>query len=927
MTPPEPTRAPKLARLATGDRADSPSRRLVTLVRDALLHLHDLPYLETHSLGGSIPSDQVARAHGPGGALRRSLSEAIEALRPPTDASPHSHAWRTYELLRERYLESRLAVDVQARLGISKSEYHRDHRAALEGVAVLLRARWGFGPDGAVVEGPSAPGGLRVATASEREWDLGDGGNGRRRHNLPGARTTFVGREREAAEVRSLLGTSRLLTLTGTGGCGKTRLAVEAGRSLLDAYYDGVWLVELAPLADPLLLAQTVAFTFGVQEQAGQGAVSALKTYLHARHLLLVLDNCEHLVGACAELSDALLNACPRLTILATSRQPLGVQGETTLRVPSLSSPPAEEARSREAVLQVVLSHDASRLFLDRARSALPSFAPSESNVSAIGEICRRLDGIPLAIELAAARVRVLSPDQIASRLDHDFHLLTSGSRTALPRQQTLKASVDWSHDLLPEEERVLLRRLPVFAGGFSLEAAEAVCAGGGIEELEVVNLLAQLVEKSLVEAETGEGDTRYRLLEPVRQYSWHRLEESGELASARDRHLDWRLALGRQAEAELRGPEQRRWLDRLDQEHGNLRAALGWSLETRVEAGLELTGRLHVFWMFRCYFREGYRWLTEFLGRTPEGVARRARAVALRGAGNLANYAVSEGEWTARRLLEQSLAIWRELGDRWRVAWVLADIGDTAREQGDADLALALIEEGERIARELGDEYLIGIALWQKGLSARLGGDRTLARTVLEEAQPLLLEAGSPHTIAHGKLALGATTVLDGDRARARVLLEESLASLREERQTIAVGFALGMLALLAIVEGEYSQAWSLLEECVALGHDLDWWADHLPYPVYLAGVLECRRGALERGARLLGAADSAIRGLSAPYHATARPGYPELGEAAVEAARTALGEEAFARAWAEGQAMSLDQAVEYALADEGERPSPSEG
>jgi non-specific serine/threonine protein kinase len=395
--------------------------------------------------------------------------------------------------------------------------------------------------------------------------------------NLPISLTSFIGREREIAEVTRLLAgppsESRLLTLTGAGGCGKTRLALRVAGEALGDFPDGVWLVELAALADPALVAGAVAMAVGVREVPGRALTESLVDHLRDRTLLLILDNCEHLVAAAAGLADVLLRSCPRLRVLATSREPLGSAGETIWRVPSLTLPPLSAADA--PLLEPLTRYEAVRLFVERARAAVPAFAPSAENAPALVEICRRLDGIPLAIELAAARVRVFSAAQIAARLDDRFRLLTAGPRTALPRQQTLRATVDWSYDLLAEPERALLRRLSVFAGGWTFEAAEAVAAGDGIQTHAVLDLMAQLVDKSLVIAEEQRGAVRYRLLETIRAYARDRLLEAGEAERTRDRHLAYFLGLAEEAEPRLRGAEERVTLDRLEAEHANLQAAL----------------------------------------------------------------------------------------------------------------------------------------------------------------------------------------------------------------------------------------------------------------------------------------------------------------------------------------------------------------
>jgi predicted ATPase len=447
------------------------------------------------------------------------------------------------------------------------------------------------------------------------------------RHNLPTSLSSFIGRERELTEVQARLTGARLVTLTGGGGCGKTRLAREVAWAVLDHYPDGVWLVELAALTDPALVPQTVAAVFGMREAPHVPIATALATSLQARRLLLVIDNCEHLLDACARLADALLRACPELRVLATSREALGITGELAWRVPSLPVPAPSELPPFAELQQ----NPAVRLFVERAAAIQPRFVLTEQNAQTVVQVCQRLDGIPLALELAAVRIEALTVDQLAARLDQRFRLLTGGSRTALPRQQTLRATLDWSYELLSDPERRLFCCLSVFAGGWTLEAAEAVCAGQAIQPEDVVELLTRLVRKSLVAAEEGrDGTARYRLLETLRQYAHERLTEAGEAHTARERHASYYLAL-----AEEVGPSMYEWavaaVDRLLTEHDNLRAAARWFGESNaVEPAVRLGGQLWGVWVFAGYLTEGRSQLRSLLAlpsteRTPRDWARLA--------------------------------------------------------------------------------------------------------------------------------------------------------------------------------------------------------------------------------------------------------------------------------------------------------------
>lgn len=437
-------------------------------------------------------------------------------------------------------------------------------------------------------------------------------------HNLPVQLTSFVGRKRELAEITRLLGSTRMLTLTGVGGAGKTRLALQIGADLVESYANGVWFIELATLADPALVPQAVATMLGVREQSGQPLLVSLEAHLRSKTLLLILDNCEHLIDACAHVADFLLRACPKLSILATSREALGIAGETTWMVPSLSLP---DERQPRLTFNELSQYEAVQLFVDRAVAAQPSFKLTELNAAAIVQVCRRLDGIPLAIELAAARVKLLNPAEIAARLDDRFALLTGGTRTATPRQQTLRGVIDWSYDLLSEPERILLRRMSVFAGGCTLEALEQVAGEAKAGMTSVLDLLSHLVDKSLISVNTTGTETRYDMLETIRQYAHEKLLESGESKQIQDRHLDFFLRLAEDAALYLRDETQALHFERLEREHDNLRAALDWSTRSadRHTAGLRLAAALAFFWEARNYFQEGREYSMAALAQNPE--------------------------------------------------------------------------------------------------------------------------------------------------------------------------------------------------------------------------------------------------------------------------------------------------------------------
>jgi predicted ATPase/Tfp pilus assembly protein PilF len=725
------------------------------------------------------------------------------------------------------------------------------------------------------------------------------------RHNLPVQLTNFIGRELEVTVVKGLLSQIRLLTLTGPGGCGKTRLSLQAAAELLEECPDGVWLVELASLTDPAGVPRAVATALGVREEPGQPLPVTLQEHLQHRKLLLVLDNCEHLVEACAPLVDTLLRTCSGLRILATSREALSLAGERVWPVPPLSFPDLQGLPSVESLTQ----YDAIRLFVDRALLVQPWFALTRQNSPAAARICHRLDGIPLAIEMAAGRVKVLSVEQIDQRLDHRFRLLTSGSRVALPRHSTLRAAIDWSYELLSAPERLLFDRLSVFAGGFTLEAAEEVCSGRPVETAEVLELLSHLVEKSLVGVEESpEGKVRYRLLETLRQYGEEHLEDSGEMQATKGQHLTFFLTLAEQAEPELTGPDQVAWLASLDKEHDNLRAALNWAQKSgEVESELRLAGALWRFWLVRGFFGEGRQHLEGALSRSNAAPAP-LRAKVLSGGAGLAWYQADFSRATL--LLEEELALRQELAERKGIANVLNHLGLVAYSQGDYKRAAALQEESLATWRELGDKRAMGYCLNNLGVVAREQGNYDRAGVLFEESAVLCRELPDKHLIARVLNNLGYVASRQRDHDRAEALCEEGLALARSLEDKDNIAFSLYTLGYVAQHEEDYTQATRLFLESLALYQQL---GDKL-------GIAECLEGLagvaslqalLEQGARLLGAAEALRAAIGAPLPPASRGEY----ERAIATVRVGLGREAFAGALAQGRAMNLQQAVMYAM------------
>ena len=621
-------------------------------------------------------------------------------------------------------------------------------------------------------------------------------------NNLPQQVSSFVGRERELADIRNQLGNTRLLTLFGAGGLGKTRLSLEVAAEVLDDYPDGVWFVDLAPMTDERLVPQAAASVLGVKEEAGRPVLEALVKYVSDRGPLLILDNCEHLLHACAELASQLLQSGPQLKILTSSRQPLHVAGETTYHVPSLSVPEPLTT----VTIQALAQYEAVRLFVDRARAAQPSFQITDANSRAVVDICYRLDGIPLALELAAARVRALSVDEIAARLKDRFRLLTSGDRTALPRQQTLRASIDWSYDLLTDDERALLRRLSVFAGGWTLEAAEAVGANGNVNKEDVLDLLTNLVEKSLVITDFDGG--RYRLLETVREYAQERLDESGERDQTCARHLDFYAALAETAMPELVGPKQAAWLRRLDLERENLIAAHAWCDHAKdgAEIGLRLAHSAKQYWSKRGLLGLRHRLTVEALARAGAQERSLARCRGLFSAGQVCCFMGRFAD--ATKYLEECLAIARELDDKGRIAAALQVLGIAALGEGDLVTARRDFEEGVSLAQAHGDKRELAAALNNLAQLDRAEGSLEAAAPRYENVLALAHELGDRELIAIALLNLAMVAVDRHSADRARTMLLE-VVQIAEETGAQRLGQStLDVCAGLASLNMEYEFA-----------------------------------------------------------------------------------------------------------------------
>lgn len=678
-------------------------------------------------------------------------------------------------------------------------------------------------------------------------------------NNVPLDMTTFVGREHEIAEVQSLLATARLLTLSGAGGVGKTRLAYRVAGKLAGGHPDGERVVELGAISDPALVPQRVAAELRVRERSDVPIEEALIDHLRTRTLLLVLDNCEHLSAACADLIARILRTCPHVRIIATSRESLGVEGEQVWRVPALKT--IDPARPLEELAR----SDAVRLFVDRATLVKPGFELTPVTGPAVAEICERLDGIPLAIELAAARTNIFSVAEIARRLGDRLGLLTSGSRTAPPHHQTLRGAMDWSYALLTDSERFLFARLAVFSGGFTIEAVESVC---GLED--PTSALGGLVDKSLVMADEVSGETRYSMLQIVQDYASIRLEETGEKQILFRRHLERYRALAERAERELTGAKQATWVDRLEAEVDNLRAAMERSLRGSADPSscLRMCTSVWRFWIERGYVSEGRSWVDRALRACDSGdgaLCAKARVVAGVLASEQGNYEA------ARRHYDEGLAAAQEIGDDVLMGWIQNDLGVIASRVGDLDEARARYEQSLTVKRRLGDRQAVAVTIGNLGVLSLLRGEYAASRALLEESLGIDQELGATPAVAHHLYYFGDLSLAEGDHVEAGTHFGEALRALMAEPG--------GRGLLPACLEG-------------------------------LAAVA-ARRGDHARVARLVGAAESLRWAMALPVAPYIRGDL----EPSVLEARAALGAESFDAAYTEGKSMPLEAVVALAL------------
>ncbi len=692
---------------------------------------------------------------------------------------------------------------------------------------------------------------------------------------IPVPLTSFVGREKELREITKRLSSSRLLTLTGPGGVGKTRLAIQTANDSVKKFKDGVFWVGLVGLSDENLIPQEIAQSLNVREIPNETLIETLKTYLKSKDVLLVIDNCEHLIRACAQYAEQLLASCPKLKILATSIEALGLFNETTWQVPSLALPETQGSLS----LRELQEFASIELFDERASNARSDFALNEKNARSVAQICQRLDGIPLAIELAAARVKVLSIDEIAARLDDRFSLLTAGSRTAIPRHQTLRATIDWSYDLLTDPERILLRRLSIFAGGFTLEAAEAVCSQG-MKRSDILDLLGRLVDKSLVIVEPADSEvseTRYRLLETIRQYALEKLVQIGEALSIRDQHLGFYLSLAEKSEPYIFSSESAAWISRLGKELDNIRAAIEWSTNSgKAVAALQIAGSLAMFWWARGLLAsEWHERVQQALSR-PEGRERTlARAKALSGIGFI--YWVDANPIDRRPELEEALSIGKELGDRWNIATALRNLGLLDTIQGNYQEARSFLEQSLGICRDMGTKGKLGYAM-------------SLA-------------------------FLGDVALNCNEAERAGFLYDESAAVLREPElgDNNFLGYPIRRLGQLAWHAGDYKNAISLCKESLKLNHEV---GDPRGVMCCVAGfaAIAVAQGNFERAAKLMAAVETQLATIGIRLLYMDKMEY----ERNLDVLRGKLDEKTLTKFWAKGKEMSFEQTMAFALEED---------
>ena len=656
-----------------------------------------------------------------------------------------------------------------------------------------------------------------------------------RPNNLPAQLTSFIGREEVLQTVKNLLRQSHLLTLIGSGGSGKTRLAMQAAADIIDDYSNGVFITEIASVTDGALVVETVLNSLGVKEVPGCTSDETLTAYLKDKEMLIILDNCEHLINECANLAEMLLRNCAKLKIIATSREALNCSGEQTYRVPSLSLPDISANITPENIIQ----YESVCLFLERALSVNQNFKITKENALSLVKICKRLDGIPLAIELAAVRTKILSVEKIYDRLDDRFNLLTGGRRTSLPRQQTLKALIDWSYDLLPEKEKILWSRLSVFTDGWTLESAEEICSDEKISDQEIFDLLITLVEKSIILYD--EVKERYRILETIKQYGEVKLKESNESEQILSKHLHYFMDLSETAESGLEGSATLKWLEKLESEHGNLQSAIAWSLKSGSrEEGQRLAGALGNFWIIRGHYSAG-RLLLESILKNIHEINKPVLGKILLRAGGLSRL---QGDTEkAKQYYEESLALSREQDNKLRIIECLNDLGIMENNQGNYEQAKKFCEESLALRREAGDKIGISRSLNNFGLIEFNLGNYEQAQKFFKESISIKRELGDKRGISNTLSNMGNIAVNQGDYEGARKFLGESLLLRRELGDKNGIAGSLNSLGLLSYNQGNYEKANSFFEESLILRRELGD-KSGIAVSIHNLGLLEFNKG-----------------------------------------------------------------------------------
>lgn len=763
-----------------------------------------------------------------------------------------------------------------------------------------------------------------------------------RPNNLPVQLTSFIGREKEIADVKNLLNKTRLLTLLGPGGTGKTRLSLQTGADLIDDFANGVWITELAPLPDPLLLPNVIAETLGLKEQPGNKTEDILAEYLSDKEILLILDNCEHLIEPCAVLAEKLLQSSTKLKIIATSREALRCDGEITHKVLSLEHP---DPLKKIPAIQLA-QYEAVRLFIERALAVNPNFRINNENAPALAQICYQLDGIPLAIELAAVRIRVLPLEKICEKLNDRFKLLTGGKRTALPRQQTLKALIDWSYDLLLENEKILWRRLSVFSGGWTLEDAEEICSDDPIEREDILELTNGLVEKSIILF--NDNTNRYKMLETIKQYGKEKLDETDETKIFRTRHLNYYLKLCEGAIPELTGPAANSWLNRFEDEHPNIQTALDWAVNDKQnEKGHRLAGSITKLWDLRGYLSEARNWFDKLLQNT-EGLSQTILANSKRHAGM---FATQQGHNDiASKLIGESLEIFREIGDKNGISNSLNILGmiemDLGRYEsskkflteslgmrktlgnkialasGLNSLGLVLLAEGNlteaekyfseclEIAKEIKDDMYIGIGLNNLGQIYATNGDYEKAKTFFEEGLQIDRDLGNKNGLSFSLANMGILAYINKDFSSAKNYLQEGLTISREMGNRLGELYALCSLGQVFIAEKEIKKAENYFEECLT---KLKGNSDNKVLAICLAGIAEIKlmTGDFASAAKLSGAVQRTINSTGAYIEEETKTKIEEI----MKSVKENISEEKFLEEFEKGKYLSEEEVFAFAV------------